>query len=554
MSVKNREQVKFFFIYCGDESVKSEFWHSHLAMEMNIEYQTIEGGNNMKYNNPIISGYNPDPSICRVGEDYYLVNSSFEYFPGVPIYHSRNLANWELTGHCLSEKAQLDLEGCRSSGGIYAPTLRYHEGTFFMTTTNVSGKGNFIVHTRDIGGKWSEPVWIDQGGIDPSLLFDEDGRVYFASAASDSAGRAAILMCEINPFTGEKRTESRVISYGCGGRYPEGPHLYKWFGKYYLMLAEGGTEYGHMETLLRSDNPYGPFEECPHNPILTHRDDMRGEIHATGHADILEDHNGNWWLVCLGIRTCQKRSSSVMLHNLGRETFLTPVSWGADGWLEVGEKGRISLEMEGKLPGTPEPVSRDFQDNYSVIQGSPHYNFLRNPSAENYYRDTDRKRLVLKGTKVTLNEVASPTWIGVRQKDFDVRATVKAELLQAETGVRAGLTAFYNEAYHYEIYLTREGEKNKVCLAKHVHDIFTVTAFSELPEGTPVFLRIEADDTWYCFLYSLDGVEFSELGRGLTVGLCTEGTKTMTFTGTYIGLFAENGEAAFQNFEVEVLS
>ena len=159
----------------------------------------------MNYKNPIISGYNPDPSICCVGEDYYLVNSTFEFFPSVPVYHSKNLINWTLESYCLTSKEQVDLEHCGSSGGIYAPTLRYHDSVFFMTTTNVSSGGNFIVHTKDIKNGWSEPHWVDQGGIDPSLLFDDDGKVYFTSTGSDELGQG-ILLCEVNPYTGEKLT------------------------------------------------------------------------------------------------------------------------------------------------------------------------------------------------------------------------------------------------------------------------------------------------------------------------------------------------------------
>lgn len=508
----------------------------------------------MKYRNPIISGYNPDPSICRVGEDYYIVNSSFEYFPGVPIYHSKNLVNWELKGYCLTDESQLSLRGCRPSGGIYAPTLRYHDGTFFMTTTNVSSKGNFIVHTTDIEEKWSEPVWVDQGGIDPSLLFDEDGKVYFASTHKDKNGEAAIFLCEINPFTGERLTESIIISRGCGGRYPEGPHLYKWFGKYYLMLAEGGTEYGHMETILRADNPYGPYEKCPQNPILTHRDDMREDIYCTGHADMVQDHNGNWWLVCLAIRPCQEKTNRVLLHNLGRETFLTPVVWTEDGWPIVGENGLISLEMDGPLPGNaPEPVNLDFHDDFSGDQFSPHYNFLRNPVMENYILDSVKNELILKGTEITINQMDSPTWIGIRQKGFETVSTVKVSILKVTQGMRAGLTAFYNDSYHYEIYLTGESDTYKICLAKHIHDIFTVTASVEIPCTENITLRMTTDKTYYRFSYSLDGEYFIELGAGLVVGLCTEGTKSMTFTGTYIGLFAENGQGIFGDFDVKVL-
>lgn len=509
----------------------------------------------MKYRNPIISGYNPDPSICRVGRDYYIVNSTFEFFPGVPVYHSRNLVNWEMKGYCLNRKEQLYLEKCKPSGGIYAPTLRYNNGTFFMTTTNVSDRGNLIVHTDDLEKGWSDPVWVDQGGIDPSLLFDDDGTVYFTSAGNDKDGKAAIFSCKIDPFTGERLTESVIISKGCGGRYAEGPHLYKWFGKYYLMLAEGGTEYGHMETILRSGSPYGPFEECPHNPILTHRDDMREDIYCTGHADMMEDHNGNWWLVCLAVRPCQEKSNRVLLHNLGRETYLAPVTWTRDGWPVVGENGLISLEMDGPLPGeAPDEVKQNFYDDFSEAKFSVHYNFLRNPVMDHYIRDTEKQELILKGSAVTLNEIDSPTWLGIRQKEFETVSSVRVSIKNEAQEMRAGLTAFYNDSYHYEIYLTKEGAVWKVCLAKHVHDIFTVTAFAEILAAENIILKIESDKTYYRFYYSLDGETFIMLGTGLVVGLCTEGTNRMTFTGTYIGLFAEKGQAVFKEFDVKVLT
>lgn len=508
----------------------------------------------MKYKNPIISGYHPDPSICRVGEDYYIVNSSFEYYPGVPIYHSKNLVNWTLEGYCLTSEEQLPLEKCRPSGGIYAPTIRYHEGTFFMTTTNVTSKGNFIVHTKDFNQGWSKPAWVDQGGIDPSLLFDDDGKMYFTSTGMDEDGRAGIYICEVDPYTGERKTDSVLLSYGCGGRYPEGPHLYKWFGKYYLMLAEGGTEYGHMETMQRADNPYGPYEPCPHNPILSHRDDMRERIYCTGHADMMEDHNGNWWLVCLAVRPCGEGRNRVMLHNLGRETFLTPVTWTEDKWPIIGEAGLIDLEMEGPLPGeTPEDVNRDFGDDFSGENLSLHYNFLRNPHEADYRIKPEEKQLILKGTSVTLNEVDSPTWIGIRQKGFETVSTVKVSLLDEVQGMRAGLSAFYNDSYHYEIYLTKEPNGFKVCLAKHIHDMFAVTASAEIPFGENVVLKMVSDRTYYRFSYSLDGEHFTELGSGLAVGLCTESTRTMTFTGTYISMFAENGDGVFSDFQVKVL-
>ena len=212
----------------------------------------------MKYNNPIIKGFNPDPSICRVGEDYYLVTSSFEFFPGVPIYHSKNLVNWELINYCLTDEIQLDLTDSRASGGIFAPTIRYHQGRFYMTTTNVLIRKNFIVYTDDIRGKWSQPVWLEQTGIDPSMLF-EDGTCYYCSNGGDEKG-GLIQLSEIDPLTGAYIKKPVIICRGTGGIYPEAPHMYKLNGWYYLILAEGGTKYGHMVTAFRSKNPYGPYE------------------------------------------------------------------------------------------------------------------------------------------------------------------------------------------------------------------------------------------------------------------------------------------------------
>lgn len=509
----------------------------------------------MKYRNPILSGFHPDPSICRAGEDFYLVTSTFEFYPGVPVYHSRNLVDWELLGYCTTEENEFNLEKSAPSGGIYAPTIRYHEGMFFMITTNVSDKGHFIVYTEDIKKGWSKPQWISGGGIDPTLFWDDDGRVYFVSNGNDEEGRSTIEICEINPFNGKLLSERRILSYGCGGKYPEGAHLYKRFGKYYLMLAEGGTEYGHMETIQRADHIYGPYEPCPHNPILTHRDDTKGEIHCTGHADLVEDQNGNWWMVCLGTRCNGGEIGIMMQHHLGRETFLTPVIWSEDGWPIVGNNGKIALSMEGPLPGEVSGgdyiEKLNFEDDFSKAEFDLRYNYLRNPHAECYVREPENKSLLLKGTGETLNDQASPTWIGVRQQEFccDVRADV--EVCETEEGFRAGLTAFYNQYYHYEICVVKNQDKWEVQLAKHVHDIFAVTAKAEIPSGKQISLRIAADKGKYYFYYTIEGEGEVFLGSGLTAGLSTEGTVPMSFTGTYLALFAENGDARFKNFSIK---
>ena len=505
----------------------------------------------MKYKNPIISGFNPDPSICRVGEDYYVVTSTFEYFPGIPIYHSKNLVNWELQGYCLDDDKKLVLNNCTASAGLYAPTIRYHQGTFFVTCTNVSDRGNFIIYTDNMEKGWSDPVWVNQGGIDPSLFFDEDGKVYVTTSYCAEDMGVEIWISEVNPFTGEMLTESKLLSKGCGGKNPEAPHIYKIRGKYYLMLAEGGTEYSHMETIQRADNIYGPYEQCPHNPIVTHMDQVKINIHCVGHGDLVEDQNGNWWMVCLGIRTCSNYYLNSLLHNLGRETFLAPVLWDEAGWPIVGNAGNISEIMEGPLPSEEvHEVMNDFFDDFSEEEFSLEYNYIRNPFRENYIRDTASKQLILKGNDVTLNDTDSPVWIGVRQKAFDTLAIAEVSISGEREGMRAGLTAYYNEAYHYEVYLTRTGDTYRVCLAKHVHDIFVVSSSVEIPSGENIWLRISTNRDYYEFSYSLNGLDYSKLGTGVTAGLCTEGTMTMTFTGTYLAMFAEKGNGYFKNLKI----
>lgn len=502
----------------------------------------------MQYKNPIIPGYSPDPSICRVGEDFYLVNSTFEFFPGVPIYHSKNLVNWELIHYCLTRKSQLYLEGCRNSGGIYAPTIRYHEGIFYMITTNVTDKGNFVVHTKDIYGEWSEPAWIDQGGIDPSLFWDEDGTCYFCSTGMLDGVRGLIAF-EINPLTGEILSDKHLISKGCGGQCPEGPHIYKRNGWYYLMIAEGGTEYGHRETMQRSEKIYGPYEPAPRNPILTHMEYKKSEIHATGHADLVEDQNGNTWAVFLGIR----KFGHPLLHNLGRETFLAPVIWDEDGWPMIGNNGTVELVMEAPLPAEVKPVNHSKKFDFGISPLGKELFYTRNPVEAHYRLDTERKELILKGTEVTINEPgASPTILSFRQPDFTTVVTAKVNVSKCNAK-RCGLAAYYNNDYHYDIYLTFEQGQYYVGFYKHIHDFgMEIKRVSAAPEGILQF-QIRTNREGYRFFYQEErDIEFQEIGFGHNAGLCTEGTMSMTFTGTLFSLFCEDGVGVFVD-SVEVV-
>jgi beta-xylosidase/GH35 family endo-1,4-beta-xylanase len=487
------------------------------------------------FTNPVLSGFYPDPSICRVGDDYYMVHSTFEYFPGVPIFHSRDLVHWRQIGYCLTRKSQLSLEQCRASGGIYAPTLRWHDGTFYMITTNVCGGGSFYVTATDPAGPWSAPVRVDQSGIDPSLLFDDDGRVYYMR--HEGGERGGIGQQEIDLKTGRLKGEMKMIWRGTGGIWPEGPHLYKINGKYYLMIAEGGTSYGHMVTIARSDSPFGPFESNPKNPILTHKDRRDHPIQALGHADLVQTPAG-WWMVCLGIRP-----QGGAMHHLGRETFLAPVEWGPDGWPTVNGGRGIELVMEApKLPPHPfpkEPARDEFEGERLGLA----WNFLRNPQEENYSLSERPGYLRLKGSAVTMSDAASPTFVGQRQRDLNCTVSAKLDFVPNRENEEAGMVVRGNDQYHYDLGLTLKNGRRQAFFRK-VLDGRTIepVTYVWLPDGEVTF-TITASPLSYEFACRTSENPVAKLGNALTGGLSSE--KIGGFTGVYIGIYATgNGKAS----------
>lgn len=498
------------------------------------------------YYNPIISGFYPDPSVVRVNKDYYLCTSTFEFFPGVPIFHSENLVNWNQIGHCLTRESQLPLKDAPPSTGIFAPTIRYHKGEFYMITTNMTelikrGVGNFIVKSTKPDGEWSDPIWIEHQGIDPSLYFEDD-KAYYCGTGFTEKGQAIILF-EINPNTGEVLSEKKDISYGVSGKSPEAPHIYKIGDWYYLLLAEGGTEYGHMVTIQRSKNIWGPYEACPNNPILTHRNFNDKSVQCVGHADLFEDHKGNWWMVCLGTRPIGPK-----LHQFGRETFLVPVEW-KDGW-PYPTVDKITLEMEGPIPEEKCERKNTFSANFDKDVLPLEFNYIRTPNKENYIIDKQNSKIILKGDDKGLSGgVHSPTFIGIRQKDFNGVVIVSLDL-NIEKETIAGLTAYYMDTHHYEIRVRRDNEKVYIELNKRIYDLEAVV-FNRIIESDKVELRIESTRDKYIFSYSTDGENFVNIGEGLAAGLSTEITEVTTFTGTYFGIFAQYGDAKFYNFEYQ---
>lgn len=485
------------------------------------------------YKNPILPGFYPDPSICRVGEDYFLVNSSFQYFPGVPIHHSRDLTHWELVGYCITRPSQTRIENIGFWNGIYAPTIRYHDGVFYMVTTNTSDQGNFYVTTTNPKGEWSDPIWVHQPGIDPDLFFDDDGKTYFMSAR----GGGWMQLAEIDLKSGSLLTEGREIWRGTGGRCAEAPHLYKKDGFYYLMIAEGGTEYGHKVTIARSRHIYGPYESCPHNPILTHVNatGYQNPIQGTGHADIIQAHDGSWWMVCLGFRP-----QTGIHHLLGRETFLAPVKWSEDGWPIVNGNGTISFDMN--VPTLPSHLyeTSPARDNFNQQQLALSWNYICSPRTECYSLSERPGFLRMKAAPVGLDSNDSPAFIGRRQQHIDFQTTTLLDASALAEDAEAGLTVYMGNSYHYDLIAScRKGQielgvRYKLSHLDHIYATATI-------QPQKVYLRVCGDKDKYAFYYSTDGINYHSLAALDCRFLSTE--TAGGFTGVFIGLFTQSKSA-----------
>lgn len=497
------------------------------------------------FRNPVLSGFHADPSVCRAGDDYYLVNSTFQFFPGVPVYHSKDLIHWEQVGACLTRPSQVNLENTDGNSGIYAPTIRYHEGRFYMITTIYPSRRHFYVYTDDPAGEWSDPITIDFaiGSCDPTLFFD-DGKCYFLWKDE------YIKICEIDVKTGKQLSEIKRLWSGLGGRYPEGPHLYKKDGFYYLMIAEGGTEHGHHVTIARSRFLDGPYEPCPANPILSHfnKEMQNSPIQGLGHADLVEGTDGSWWMICLGYRT-----SGYLQHVMGRETFLAPVRWDKDAWPVVNGNGTIQLEMDCKtLPQVPMPeeISLDHFDNPEM---QLFWSYICNPDMVNYSLKERKSFLRMRASDVSIDNLGAPTFIGRRQTELNFQATTCLDVNGLKEGDEAGIIAYAAHLNHYEVQVTcRNGSRYvqaviRIGQMKHI-------AYEAKLDSRIVYLRITSDKDFYHLWYSEDNRSFKLLASMEYRYLSTE--TIGGFTGVHLGLFVQNsrptkGYADFDFFDYQ---
>lgn len=472
------------------------------------------------YSNPVIPGYHPDPSVCRVGDKFYLVNSSFQYFPGVPVFESGDLVNWRQIGNVLNREEQVTLKGASSWLGIYAPTIRYHEGTYYMITTNVGYGGNFMVTAKSPAGPWSNPIWLKQQGIDPSLYF-ENGKCYMVSNPDNT-----IMMCEIDPKTGEQLTESRPLWRGDGGRYPEGPHIYKKDGYYYLLISEGGTELAHRLTIARSKNIYGPYVSNPNNPLLTHCS-MAGQsnqIQGTGHGDFVQAADGSWWIVFLAYR-----NFGGSYHHLGRETYLAPVVWEKGKWPVVNGGKPVETQMTCQtLPVVKQPAKSH------VLGVGPEWIYIQNPDKSKYVAD-GKGSVRIYGSASSLTQNDKPSFMGRRLESFTDGISVKVDGSNLEAGDEAGLTVYQINDGHYDIFIKREAHGDYSVNVRYQVKALNHIVASKVIGSAVTGIGLAGEGENYVLWFTANGVRHNLASLPATL-LSTEvvGGFTGVVTGMYV--------------------
>ena len=511
-----------------------------------------------EYRNPILAGYYPDPSLCRVGDDYYLINSTFAHFPGIPIFHSRHLVNWKQIGNAISRPDQLPYDGLGITRGIFAPAISYHDGLFYIVCTHVDAGGNFVLTATDPAGPWSDPIWLDFDGIDPSIFFDEStGRAWIVNNGNPPdnqplyEGHRAIWIQEWD-IAAKRPTGPRRIIINGGvdlAQKPvwiEGPHIFKRGEWYYLNCAEGGTSIHHSQVIFRSRQPDGPYTPHP-RPTLTQRDLPEDRLHpvtCTGHADLEIGPDGKWWAVFLG---CTPYTGGH--YNTGRQTFLLPVTWSEDGWPQILPPGEAvpfvgkgpagaGLREDPKLPLTGNFTWRDEFDRAEL--GDP-WLFLRAPK-EPWWTLADGA-LHLTPRPDALRERHNPTFVGRRLQHnrFVAQTTLN---LPAQVGVTAGLSAFHNETHHYNFGVRRAspaGSRYEITVEAQKgaaeNAQFTLAELTAAP-GTPVTLRLTGHDTDYVFDYSTDGgATWTQVGGTFDARALSVET-SYDFIGVLLGLYA----------------
>ena len=511
-----------------------------------------------KFSNPIIRGGYPDPSICKLGDTFYLVNSSFEYFPGLPIHKSKDLINWELIGYGLDRESQVsskvNLIDVQSNGGIHAPTIRYHDGVFYIITTNVyfdvdkqkADMINFIITADNPSGPWSDPIHIlGAPGIDPDLFFDDDGRVWYVGNQMpknpnfNGEGEIWLQELDLNEFKliGERHLLWRGA---CGGDWAEGPHMYKKDGRYYLLIAEGGTSFNHAVMVALSDNIEGPYISNPRNPIITSRHlSYDNWVNSTGHGDIIELDDGKNYMVLLGIRNEIERGS-----NMGRETFLAPVNWEREPfeWKETkhlwpvvaAETGRVERINEVVFSGSVQNLATSFEDKFESDNLDLKWNFRRYPIEKIFYLDKQQNRLNLICHHNQIKERVSAALLGFKQTESNFEYSTQMFFEPLNNGSEAGISIFQKDDNYINFTLIRNDDK--IVLQSYAVKNTEIEEFLSEPikeYNGQIEFRIVANEDSYKLYYKTSRKDF-ELFTILKGNLLI----SKGYTGAHLGLYA----------------
>ena len=527
-------------------------WFEYQGLDTIFEAPLKKG----EYQNPILAGFHPDPSVCRVGDDYYLVNSSFSYTPGLPIYHSKDLVNWQFLTYAFESQSDLNFrKQVGMSRGIFAPTIREHNGVFYIVSTAIDAGENFIITATNPAGPWSDPVWLPElnGGIDPDIFFD-DGKTYISHNGPAPAeplydGHRALYMWEYDHQKQAVVASSKRLLVDGGADistkpiWIEGPHLYKIGNWYYLSAAEGGTADDHSQVIFRSKTLAGEFTPFSGNPILTQRDlskDRINPINATGHADMVQTPNGEWWTVFLGTRNYDK------IHfNTGRETFLLPVQW-QDEWPVILPQGK-TVPLRSKAPvhnvssvslDNIEPFTGNvnWRDGFDGTDLNHHWNFLRSSTFHDWYSlSANESAITLMSLPISLHDFGQAAFIGRRQQNTHYLASTEFELPSSSVN-SMGIAAFQNEAYHYYFGVKKDslgyllfveevaGDEPKIIVSKRLKtSLDTMVMLVEINASKLSFSYRSGDGDSIMLIDNIDAVNLST-------------SRAQGFIGSYVGL------------------
>lgn len=493
------------------------------------------------YTNPIMPGFHPDPSVVRVGEDYYLVNSTFHHFPAIQISHSRDLVHWEYIGHGITDPTYIDFSVYTDHWGLWAPDISYHDGLFYIVFPMVNydyesktlSFENYIIHSTRAEGPYSRPVLLNTEGIDPSLFFDDDGTAYFLCNEGAKIAR-------MNESLDRLEGPVKVLWEGTGRDHPEGPHLFKKDGWYYVMLAEGGTFYGHCVTIARSRSLSGPWQECPHNPILIQKDRSH-PIQRAGHADMLQAHDGSWWLFYLVGRPTKDGKRSV----LGRETALDPVTWVDDWPIVNGNRGPSIRQTAPSWD--PMPLSIASSDRFTSPEVGLQWLYIRAVVEDGVRIEPERGCVSIGSWPEELDSPEARNVLLQRERHHSYVFEVVLDYLPVLPTDYAGITCWMDCRAFIQFGLTRSGEDGSLLLRLE-ENIFKEHRRQEVRlsghehSSWLLSVRTEGNRRTFTLTDRLSGEQWSLQVEDASY-LCDDIDEHSGFTGTLVGMFNTRTDA-----------